>query len=69
VILQALADAGVVRKVNGSQPGISEVASAQYFLTDATGPYARSRQIWCDVAGIDAAALRQHVLASPPWRH
>jgi hypothetical protein len=68
VILQALADAGVVRAVNSAQPGVAEVASAQYFLTDATGPYAQSRETWCDVAGIDATALRRHVLASPPWR-
>ena len=41
------------------------VAEARSFLTDTTGPWAQSREMWCSLADICPRRLRTWALAVP----
>jgi len=63
VIMQAIADATGGGGTCGEQGPARNIAVAQAraFLTAETGPWAESRRIWCDLAGIDPTAMHERI--------
>lgn len=63
VILQAVRDVMLRCDGGSGRPQIAEQRAARLFLTEQTGEWASSRQLWCDLAGFDADALRARIVA------
>lgn len=66
VIVRAIQDfrnplAGATTKTSNALRNIKE--DARHFLTDASGPWARARREWCEMADVDPDLLRGLILA------